>query len=268
MIADDFYKSSEPKTKIYIYSGPGVSQISFLQAKNTVETFFKSNYLVIPIYPEQIINDDWEENTALLIIPGGADLYYCEALNGHGNQRIKSYVECGGKYLGICAGSYYGGNFVEFAKGTAVEVLGKRELAFFSGTVLGPVLAHYDYNNFSGAMAAKILCQCVTGFTKKSELKVFYNGGGFFVDAINTYNTKVLATYDNLNQEAAIIECCMGNGKAILSGVHFEYDPSLLDAEDEYLKEIIPELKKTNKQRLKLAQYIFERLGLNDLLNI
>lgn len=248
---------------IFIYDGPGVSQNSLIQTENTINTFLKSNYLIKRILPEQIIRDDWEEQTALLIIPGGADTLYMHVLNGDGNQKIRSYIEHGGAFLGICAGGYYGGNFVDFAKGTDLEVLGKRELSFFPGTVRGPILADYDYKSLSGARAAKIMLQDSSPLQELSHCMVYYNGGGYFVDADKKNNTTILACYDTEGQKAAIIECQIGSGTAILSGVHFEYDPNLMDANNKYLREILPTLKTENAQRIRLLEYLLGRLNLN-----
>ena len=248
---------------IYIYTGPGVSKSSLMQTENTMNLFLKSNYFIEHILPEQITYDDWEKQAALLVIPGGADIPYMNALNGVGNQKIRSYVENGGAFLGICAGGYYGGNFVDFAKNTDLEVLGKRELSFFPGVVRGPTLACYDYKSESGARAAKVIWKDSFGFQQNSFFTVYYNGGGSFVDANTKNNTVVLAYYDTEEQEAAIIECQVGSGKAILSGVHFEYDSNLLDTDNEYLKQIIPNLKSEDSKRIQLIQHLLERLNLN-----
>lgn len=239
---------------VFIYAGPGVSENSFKQTEATMNYFLKPQYHVEPILPEQIINDDWENKAALLIIPGGADLPYVRELNGLGNQRIRAYVENGGSFLGLCAGGYYAGAFVDFAKNTDLEVQGERELAFFPGIVRGPVLAPFDYRTESGARAAKLYGVVNT--------TVYYNGGGYFVDALAKDNVQVLAWYDLEEKNAAIIECQVGLGKAILSGVHFEYDPNLLDRKDSYLSLLIPTLICQNDKRLELVSYILKKLNL------
>lgn len=244
---------------VYIYAGPGVSKNSLMQTEKTLNFFLKPPYLIKRIFPEQIINEEWEKETALLIIPGGADLPYAKALNGAGNQKIKSYVENGGAFLGICAGSYYGGAFVDFGKNTDLEVQGERELSFFPGTVRGPILAPYAYRSESGARAAQISWMCSSDFQKSTLLSVYYNGGGYFVDAEKKNRVTVLASY-GLEDYAAIIECEVGLGKAILSGVHFEYDPELLDSENDHLKPIIAQLRSQNQERLELVRCLLERV--------
>lgn len=247
---------------VYIYAGPGTSKKGLVQTSAAICPFLNSTYHIEYITPEQLLNDGWETQAALLVIPGGADIPYTKALNGTGNQKIRAYVENGGAFLGICAGSYYAGQFVDFAKGTSIVVQGARELAFFPGIVRGPMFGPYDYMSESSAKSCEIRWIDTLGFQKDTIFTVYYNGGGYFVDAATKNQVTVLATYD-LNEEfAAIIECRVGRGKAILSGVHFEYDPNLLEADNAYLKQIIPALKTGNAQRLQLVKHILERLNL------
>lgn len=248
--------------KVYIYGGPGVSEKSLKQTQSTFEKLLKPNYEIEVILPLQLINDDWESKTALLIIPGGADIPYTKALNGLGNQKIRSFVEKGGAFIGICAGSYYAGSFVDFAQGTAIEVQGERELSFFPGVVRGPILAPYDYKTSSSARAAKIIWNDEFGFKKDDSFVVFYNGGGYFVDASGKPLTTVLASYDLGKEFPAVIECRVGSGKVILSGVHFEYDPNLLDPNDSYLKQIIPSLNEGTSRRMQLLKHLLQRLNI------
>ncbi len=53
----------------------------------------------------EIIEGGWEPTTSLFIMPGGRDRLYHAALQGAGNAKIRSFVELGGTYLGICAGA-------------------------------------------------------------------------------------------------------------------------------------------------------------------
>lgn len=72
-------------------------------------------------------------------------MYYVQKLQGKGNARIQSYLKNGGNFLGICAGSYYSSNYLEFTKGINIEVIGERELKIFNGAVRGPLLAPLQF---------------------------------------------------------------------------------------------------------------------------
>lgn len=138
----------------------------------------------------ELLQAAWCDETLLLVMPGGADLPYCGALNGPGNARIRGarhtsditcplprrltpstlsslppyhpkpstpnpefVMERGGAYLGLCAGAYYACRAVCFQQGRALEVLGERELRFFPGRAWGSVTPEFDYQSERGAMA-------------------------------------------------------------------------------------------------------------------
>ena len=177
------------KNTVYIYHDEGVSEESLTQTIATFETLL-TKYAIKTINAEQVKSRVWTQDAALFVMPGGADLPYTKKLNGKGNDIIKRYVKDGGAFLGICAGSYYASSYVEFDKNGPLEVLGNRELSFFKGRAVGPILAPYDYKTQSGARAAKIR-------TILTDVTVFYNCGGFFENAESYPNTKVIATYEN-----------------------------------------------------------------------
>lgn len=165
-------------------------------------------------------------------------------------------------FLGICAGSYYAGSYVEFAKGTSQEITGARELSFFKGKVIGPILKEYSYENDSGALAASIFWSQADFFKEKEPFTLFYAGGGYFLDAHKMPNTTVLAHYALGEAYPAIIECKVGCGLAVLSAAHFEYDPCLLNPEDPYLKGFLHLLQKGDEKRKALTSHLCKRLKL------
>lgn len=249
------------KNQIAVYSDLGVLKSCLKQTLESLKQILEMDYDIVLINAQQIIHSNWSETTCLLILPGGADIPYTKALNGLGNQKIKSYVESGGSFLGLCAGSYYAGKHLEFDKGTPHEIVGDRELSFFPGTVRGPILADYDSHSSKGARAANITWKDSLGFSVEQSFVIYYDGGGYFVDAWKYPSTKVLATYTDRESLPSIIECQVGAGKAILSGVHVEYDPHLLDSLDEYLKSIIPSLLDENPGRIQLLKYLLNLLN-------
>jgi glutamine amidotransferase-like uncharacterized protein len=240
--------------KIRIYNGKGTSRNSLKHTLHTFSNYAPVKYQIGYISAEEIILGDWFDDTALLIIPGGADLHYCKYLNGKGNIQIQRYLMQGGSFLGICAGAYYSGTSIEFAKSSSMEVVSTRELGVYKGMVVGPALCRYHYNSNKGVRAAKITFD-IDG--RVNETVVFYNGGGYCVNAENVPDTKIIATYEDLR--AAIIMCNFGKGKAILSGVHFEYDYSLLKP-FKLLNPVIDLLKKHDESRDSLVKYIVNKL--------
>jgi glutamine amidotransferase-like uncharacterized protein len=156
------------------------------------------------------------DNAKLLIMPGGADLYLCEKLNGIGNEKIRSFVKNGGSYLGICAGAYYACSSLDWNDG---EIDGSRELAFYEGTCTGPVYKWVeDKNNvYNGSWI-----QAVEIKTNDATLVTHYNGGGIFSEP-NTHSVDVIARYSSLpNTPPAVISGTFGKGRYILSSPHIE----------------------------------------------
>lgn len=247
--------SAQERDTIYVYQDEGVSDESL---KHTLLTFksLLTHYNLKKISAQQIKKGHWTKNAILLVMPGGADLSYVKKLNGQGNKIIKKYVRDGGAFLGICAGSYYGSSYVEFDKNGALHVVGDRELRFFKGKAIGPILATYDYKTQSGSRAAKIH----TSVPEVAETTVFYNGGGFFEHAEHYSHTKVIGRY--ANNLPAIILINYGKGTVLLSGVHFEYNPFLLNANDPYLKKIIKSLYEADASRTILFVHLIGALGL------
>lgn len=225
---------------IYIYNDKGTSKAGIQDCKKALSELDQKVYRVKEINALQTIGGKWRHDAAAFIMPGGADLPYCKKLNGAGNSQIKAYVEAGGTYIGFCAGAYYGSHYCEFHKGDTrgYEVLGERELSFFPGSAVGPVLAPYDYKSKSGARIAHIKWQ-QSDAPANQNYNVYFNGGCYFKDADQYPNVGVLATYNNEGSEglAAVIECHVGQGKALLCGVHPECGAADLKKEGNNLSE-------------------------------
>ncbi len=239
------HKTASMKQTVYVYSDAGAGKDSLEQTFCTLRALVPDGYNVESIDAQGIKEGSWRREAALLVMPGGADLPYVKKLQGVGNQQIKQYVHQGGAYLGLCAGAYYGCHEVVFDKDGPLEVVGTRELAFFSKKAVGPILAPYDYRNNSGARVAWIRVDLPDFPT---SLPFFYNGGPGFEEAQNTPGVRILGTYAQ-NEIPAILYIPCGKGRVILSGVHFEYDPEKLDPKDPYFKVLIPTLQKHQTQR-------------------
>lgn len=240
-----------PSKTIYIYNDQGVSQQGLQQILEFLHTHIPARYNLQLINAEQIAAREWMQDARMLIIGGGADLPYTQRLRGAGNRAIKEYVYNGGTYVGICAGAYYAASYVEFDKNGPLEVLGARDLAFFPGKAIGPILSAYDYQTNSGARAAK-LHTCMHGC---EEISCYYNGGGFFAQAHDYDNVEVIAVYAESQPSGlpAIIRVHYGHGVAILSAVHFEYNPQMLAQGDTWQRQVAQQLGEHEAARITLV---------------
>lgn len=157
----------------------------------------------------------------VLVIPGGADLYYCEKLNGAGNVAIREWVTGGGTYFGICAGAYYACQSIAWGKGTAQEICGPRELAFYPGMATGPV---YEYIEGADIESAWDGVARIDAGDAGRDLAVYYAGGPAFTGGDDAPGVTVLARYADLpGRPAAAVECRVGAGRAVLCAPHPEY---------------------------------------------
>lgn len=238
------------------------------------------------VYSSTILKEPWNFYTALIVFPGGADLQYCREFNGEGNTIISQYVRRGGRFLGFCAGGYYGSSRVEFEVGNKeMEVSGSRELKFFPGVARGAVYKGFEYGNHAKAIAASIeVNKSVIGESQNEipeELFVYCNGGCVFVDAekYKSNGIEVIARYkddlevkgsdigsDNIDhlKPAAVVYAKVGEGSVILSGVHPEFSPDLLKRfpEDQVYSENLQKLIDSQSKRVELMRSLLAKLGL------
>ena len=163
--------------------------------------------------------------------------------------------------MGLCAGGYYGCASIEFEKGYPLEVLEDRELGFFPGmargSAYGPNL--FSYKSDLGSCVAEL-----EWLGEEMELdfsSIYFNGGCEFVDAHNYSNTNILARYHDIPRKpAAIVQCEVGKGRAILSGVHPEYSASHLESSLTTARSLLPRLRETEHTRKKLLHALLQRL--------
>lgn len=177
-----------------------------------------------------ILDGRLKDGVDLLVMPGGADLYYVEKLNGEGNRNIRAFVESGGRYLGICAGAYYACTEIEYAKGTPHEVTGARALGFFPGWGIGPAGEGHIFDS-EGLPPPEILSVThADALNRKTQAKTVHWGGpSFHAPADSSWES--LATYDTLpGTPPAIVRMRPGRGCVVLSGVHPEIRAADLDA--------------------------------------
>lgn len=246
---------TDTKIEVVVYAGQGTSRpevvTSFLQV------VLRGKATVVHARTLSEVKDALSSSNArLFVVPGGADLPYCNELNGEGTRAIKAFVQSGrGSYLGICAGAYFGSAKCEFAVGTNLEVVGDRELSFFKGTACGPHLRPYSYTDNSGCEATGIFRE---GDERGNQLFVYMNGGCAFHGASEVEDVIVLYRYTATNAPA-IVSTRVGAGVAILSGVHFEVGPPVSGFDEcPFHRQVWPILELNYHVRISLAEEILK----------
>jgi len=243
--------------QVIVYVDQGVDGIAL---KHTVKTLSqeidRTKVAIRRADSNTLKTTDWEKETALLVIPGGRDVYYHACLDGIGTEKIRRFVENGGSYLGICAGAYFACNSIEFEKGSALEVCGERSLSFFPGVAQGPAYGknRYSYDGLQGLEAANISW-------KNEAFHAYFNGGCHFVKADQYDHVKVLSSYlDLCDNPAAVISCKVGHGMAILTGVHLEYNTTALHRQNPYIERVYSKLQQGENYRQKVFREILNQL--------
>ena len=162
------------------------------------------------------IQNDILNGIKLLIMPGGADLYFCEKLNGACNTKIRDFVAAGGSYLGLCAGAYYACASLNWNHG---EIDGARELALYEGHATGPI---HDFIEDTDNIYDTSWINAALITTKTESFMALYNGGPIFTEPTDK-NATVIARYHDLNgAPPAIISGVYGKGRYTLSSPHIE----------------------------------------------
>ncbi|HLP35028.1 MAG TPA: BPL-N domain-containing protein [Amoebophilaceae bacterium] len=241
---------------LYLYHDDGVGVQSLWQIKRCLQKMLSQHYTIQTLNAQAVAQGAWCAQAALFVIPGGADLPYLRRLSGRANQYIKQYVEQGGVYWGFCAGAYYASEEVKFDQGGPLEVVGKRPLAFFPGVAVGPLFGDYSYHQNRSACCARIKGLYIPD---TEAFDVFYNGGSYFLNATDYPNVEVVAYYQMLTLQLlpAILSIRVGRGRALLSGVHIEYDPHDFSSDDVYLMQLKEKLTASDLQRQQLLNYLF-----------
>ncbi len=205
---------------ILVYSGDGVSTLSLNETIKTFQNLFPKSP-VATVDHKTLSLSNWEASTHLVVFPGGRDIPYNRDLKGKGTEKLRQFVANGGNFIGICAGAYFASKFIEFERGSKLEICDSRFLEFFPGKAIGTLYGPFNYHSNEGAYASPIALG--EGITP-----LYYNGGCYFEGAEQMPNTEVIGTYSDHDNKAAIISCSFGKGRAILSGVHFEINAESL----------------------------------------
>eukprot|EP01023_Acetabularia_acetabulum_P039519 TRINITY_DN38040_c0_g3_i2.p1 TRINITY_DN38040_c0_g3~~TRINITY_DN38040_c0_g3_i2.p1 ORF type:complete len:329 (-),score=24.17 TRINITY_DN38040_c0_g3_i2:97-1083(-) len=221
--------------QVLVYNDEGAGIRSVKSAITSLQKELSSQIKVVECSAEDIIEYNiLNNNTKMLVMPGGADLPYCAKLNGVGNSKIKEYVLKGGSYLGLCAGAYYACDRIEFEMGTPQQVKGERELKFFDGVARGSVVPGFHYANEKGSAACTIKFKTAN---QGNEVCLDYvNGGPGFYPLSDSEKFQPIAYYMDIEGTPLnALRCTVGGGVAVLCGSHPELDVNLLNNYSETL---------------------------------
>ena len=259
---------------ICIYNGPGASNVN--DYVTGIQEILSNKYTIKLINSTDIITNNILSTCTLLVMPGGADKPYCEALNGEGNKRIKQFIQSGGSYLGICAGAYYASTIVLFDENGPDTISEPRELELYHGMARGPLFKQFNPTSIESVAAVNITLidqTLVKQYNNRNvSLMAYYHGGPFFCyEDPSYYPSETIAVFpmtdelkstlylqpeadayssDYPNSFDAIVFMRKGSGKIVLSSVHLE---------NNYFDELNTDNVISRKE---LLSYLLKKLGL------
>ena len=204
------------KQIVAIYNGRGVSAHSYRRLRQLLADSFET----ISINPAQINSGELSAELAAIVFPGGADVPYDRALTDAGIKHIRNFVENGGLYVGVCAGSSFAGKAVDFTCADGAKICESRRLKFFQGIVQGPAYGNYIKNSHESAKLVELKIQA-------KIYQAYFNGGGHFIADASFKDSEILATYADSDLPAAL-HLNIGNGQVFLCAFHPEYNNDFL----------------------------------------
>ena len=207
--------------QVLIYRDYGVGDLNGLY--NGLKQYFEPKNVLVDytdaasIIKENALNDD----VKLFVMPGGAATPFLQKLKTYGNDKIKDYVKNGGNYLGVCAGAYFACSKVLFEADIKELAIKRNEelLGLVDVSAIGTLHRELHIRPYmkNEAAAAAVRLKWVDDEIHYAH----YHGGPKFVG--NENHLTVLARYcDVEGQPPAVVFAKYGQGKVVLSGVHFE----------------------------------------------
>jgi len=151
-------------------------------------------------------------NFKVVFFPGGYAYGYQLGLDGH-ESKIRSFVNNGGGYMGVCAGSFYASSSIVW-DGTTYDY----PLDLFSGQDIGPLSDIAPWPDYD--LAPININDSVIG--NLGNQQQFYYGGGY---KTTPSGTSTVATYQHTGQysgEPDAIRFTYGDGHVLLVGTHPE----------------------------------------------
>jgi len=194
------------KTYILIYNGTtadadGVIKVAQMAEEQGYEVKYISNLSQLP---------DMLEGAYAFIIGGTED--DTESLLNElleVKDDLKTYIENGGNYLGICGGAYMASKGCQWEDGyEAYLSLVDCESFAYDSQYTDPQIITIEYES--------------------QQRTVYYQYGPAFLESELPANSTVLAYYTNENKDVAAFYTSLGDGKILLCGPHPEADNTWL----------------------------------------
>lgn len=206
--------------QVLIYQDAGVSESSAQAIQMQLSTMLGNKVSIRIVDSNFLRHTAWEKDTSALVMGAGVCSTWEQLLQEDGMRKIYNYVFNGGRYLGICAGAYFGAAYSQFCLIGQAPLIKKRPLSFYIGHAIGPIIATDDELAPQAALALRV------ELVQNSAIKLgycYYLGGPTFDILQSSYLTEVLLRYTAPFTGSAAISNTVGFGRAVLCGLHPEF---------------------------------------------
>jgi glutamine amidotransferase-like uncharacterized protein len=201
------------KVDVGVYAGNG----GFASGVTAASLAFSAAGLSIrPITAEDLNEGRLKKQARALYMPGGWAEAYVTDIDAEGAASVMKFVEDGGGYVGICAGSFYAAAEIHWA-GESLPY----DLDLFPGTPTGPLVEIAPWPQYVTTGITLDNTHVIAAGIPKT-LTVLYYGGPAFRTREGA-QVDVVARFD-ANGEPAVVAFEHGKGRVFLSSVHLEYD--------------------------------------------
>ena len=199
---------------VLIYSDDGAWEDGIV----ALEHFFEEQGVSTQrIYATDLNSDNWNRDADAILFPGGYAYNYQLAISLEAVDEIRDYVSSGGAYIGICAGAYFASKTVEWEGGSYPY-----ELGLFDGIAIGSLDYIAPWPEF--AMTKLTMNkENPINYNIPNSISTLYYGGPIFTPNPGV-EVNTVATWNEANNTAAIINFEYQNGRVLLLGPHLEIE--------------------------------------------
>jgi glutamine amidotransferase-like uncharacterized protein len=208
--------SVEPFKQALVFCDDGIGRSSSLALVEQLKAMLDPSIVVKLVSAHYLKTADWESKTVALAMGGGSCSHWDTLLGSEGVMKIRNYVQ-NGIFIGLCAGAYFVSSKSSFTLKDKSPIQKQRDLSFFSGIAIGPMVETDVAYSPKSARAMPVT------FDWGSELDaghLYYQDGCFFEVSPDDLNTEVLASHEG---KPVAIVCKVDNGRAFLCGLHPEF---------------------------------------------
>lgn len=198
--------------QIAVYNGPGAWAEGIQSFEKFCDWKGITHEQVSPIDVNTVVLKDYYQG---IFMPGGDAYYYKLAIDSAGLQHIRDLVSAGGFYMGMCAGSYFACDSIEWEGG-----IYDYQLELFNGFARGAIDVIAPWPDYVMTDVTMNMNNPINVYSSGHETILYYGGPWYEPKPGQAMDT--LATWDAWQNLPAIINFTYANGRVFFSGPHPE----------------------------------------------